>query len=305
MQRYYSYNDYLRYKFGCKVYKLSLSISASCPNRDGTKGTGGCIFCSEGGSGEFASSCFKSISEQIKEAQERVKNKNRDGKYIAYFQSFTSTYLPPKKLREALCEAAAQKDVLGISIATRADCLGDEILKVLEEFSKKIPLTVEMGLQTVHDSTARLINRHCELTEYETSLKKLKAIGINVVYHIIVGLPYETEEMFFDTVRYVSQSGADGVKLQLLHVLKGTELEKMYARKDFEVLSQEDYFKLVSKALELLPPQMVIHRLTGDGDKKILIAPLWSGDKKRVLNAINRYFEENDVIQGKKISDTL
>ncbi len=289
----------MREKFGCKMYKLSLSISNTCPNRDGTKGNGGCIFCSEGGSGDFASAYQKSVSEQIRDAKKLVSHKNRGGKYVAYFQSFTSTYIAPQKLRDALAAAIAEQDVAAVSIATRADCLGDEIMAVLSEFSQKIPLTVEMGLQTIHDKTAKLINRCCELKEYETSLKKLKALGIEVVYHIIAGLPFETEEDFLETVRYVGKSGAIGIKIQLLHVLKGTELEKMYQNKEFETLSKANYFSLVSKALEILPPDMVIHRLTGDGAKKILIAPLWSADKKDVLNSLNRYLEENDIIQGK------
>ncbi|MBQ8868563.1 MAG: TIGR01212 family radical SAM protein [Oscillospiraceae bacterium] len=305
MQRFYSYNQYMREKFGCKMYKLSLSISNTCPNRDGTKGAGGCIFCSEGGSGDFAAAYCKSITEQIEDAKKLVSRKNRGGKYIAYFQSFTSTYIAPQKLRDALNEVLKDKDICAVSIATRADCLGDEILAVLSEFSYKIPITVEMGLQTIHDKTARLINRCCDLNEYEASLEKLKALGIEVVYHIIAGLPFETEEEFLETVRYVGKSGADGIKIQLLHILKGTELEKMFNRGEFKVFSKEEYFTLVAKALEILPPDMVIHRLTGDGAKKILIAPLWSADKKDVLNSLNRYLEENDILQGKKISDAL
>ncbi len=299
MQRFYSYNSYMRQKFGCKMYKLSLSISNTCPNRDGKKGCGGCIFCSEGGSGDFAAAYQKSVSEQIKDAKGLVSHKNRGGKYVAYFQSFTSTYLAPQKLRDALNEVLKDKDICAVSIATRADCLGDEILEVIGEFAGKIPVTVEMGLQTIHDKTAELINRCCGLSEYEASLKKLKALGIDVVYHIIVGLPFETEEEFLETVRYVARSGAIGIKIQLLHILKGTELEKMYAKGEFEALSKDDYFALVAKALEILPPNMVIHRLTGDGAKKLLIAPLWSADKKDVLNSLNRYLEKNDIIQGK------
>lgn len=305
MQRFYSYNSYMRQKFGCKMYKLSLSISNTCPNRDGKKGCGGCIFCSEGGSGDFAAAYCKSVSEQIKDAKRLVSHKNRGGKYVAYFQSFTSTYIEPKKLRDALADAIAEEDVAAISISTRADCLGDEILTVLGEFCGKIPITVEMGLQTVHDKTAKLINRCCELKEYETSLKKLKALGIEVVYHIIAGLPFESEADFLQTVRYVGKSGADGIKIQLLHVLKGTELAKLYERDEFEALSKEEYFSLVARALEILPPDMVIHRLTGDGAKKLLVAPLWSADKKDVLNSLNHYLEENNIIQGKKISDAL
>jgi len=300
MQRYYSYNQYLREKFGCKMYKLSLSISDTCPNRDGSRGSGGCIFCSEGGSGDFAASRFKSIPQQIEEAKERVCDKNRGGKYIAYFQSFTSTYMPPHKLREHLISAAEHPDIAAISVATRADCLGNEIIEVLEECSRLVPITVEMGLQTVHDKTAQLINRCCELCEYENALSRLKKAGISVVYHIILGLPFETEDMMLETVRYVADSGADGIKLQLLHILKDTVLNKMYQQGEFQALSREQYFSLLSRAIEILPPDMVIHRLTGDGPKKLLVAPLWSADKKGVLNSLNRYFEENDVVQGSR-----
>lgn len=299
MQRFYSYNSYMRQKFGCKMYKLSLSISNTCPNRDGTKGCGGCIFCSSGGSGDFAAAYSKSISEQIRDAKKLVASKNRGGKYVAYFQSFTSTYVEPEKLRAALNDVLKDEEIAAVSIATRADCLGDEILEVIGEFADKIPVTVEMGLQTIHDKTARLINRCCELSEYETALKRLKAIGVEVVYHVIALLPHESEEDFLQTVRYVGGSGADGIKIQLLHVLKGTKLAQMYQNGEFKTLSKEEYFSLVAKALEILPKEMVIHRLTGDGAKKLLIAPLWSADKKDVLNSLNRYLEENDVVQGK------
>ena len=298
MQRYYSYNNYLKDKFGCKMYKLSLSISNTCPNRDGTKGVGGCIFCSGEGSGDFAASFSKSIDEQIIEAKKRVENKNRGGNYVAYFQSYTSTYISPQKLKDALYALLNHSEIKAVSIATRADCLGDEILKVLEDFSKIMPLTVELGLQTVNQKTARLINRCCELCEFEAAVKKLAKRGIETVYHIIAGLPFESEEDFLKTVEYVSHSGVSGVKIQLLHILKATALEKMFEKGEFNALSMDEYFSLVSKALTLLPPQMVIHRLTGDGNKKLLVEPKWSGDKKRVLNALNRYLEQNDVVQG-------
>ncbi|MBE6788324.1 MAG: TIGR01212 family radical SAM protein [Ruminococcaceae bacterium] len=299
MQRYYSYNDYLKNKFGKKMYKLSLSISSTCPNRDGSKGIGGCIFCSKGGSGDFAEDVNKSIFEQIEDAKKLVEKKNRGGKYIAYFQSFTSTYTEPQRLYEYLLSAAEHPNIEAVSVATRADCLEGEIIEVLKKINLIVPVTVEMGLQTVHDKTAKLINRCCELCEYETALKRLKEADIEVVYHIILGLPFETEEMMLQTVRYVGESGADGVKLQLLHVLKNTRLFEMYEKGEFEVLSKEKYISLVAKAIELLPPKMVICRLTGDGDKKSLVAPLWSGNKKDVLNSINRYFEDNDIVQGK------
>jgi len=300
MQRYYSYSDYLKNRFQKKMYKLSLSIAQTCPNRDGTKGVGGCIFCSGQGSGDFAESIEKSVCEQIESAKKLVEKKNRGGGYIAYFQSFTSTYLQPEKLLDSLVSAANHKDIEAISVATRADCLDDEIIDILGSIRKKVPVTVEMGLQTVHDSTAKIINRCCELSEYEKALKKLKENGIEVVYHIILGLPFETEEMMLDTVRYVAKSGADGIKIQLLHVLKGTRLYEMYKKGEFDVFSKEEYISLLAKAIEILPREMVIHRLTGDGDKKILVAPMWSANKRDVLNSINRYFNENDIVQGKE-----
>lgn len=300
MQRYYLYSDYLKEKFGKRMYKLSLSISKTCPNRDGSKGVGGCIFCSNGGSGDFAQNVENSILMQIENAKKLVEKKNRGGGYIAYFQSFTSTYIQPEKLLDSLMTAANHKDIEAISVATRADCLDDEIIDILGSVRKKVPVTVEMGLQTMHDSTAKIINRCCELSEYEKALKKLKENGIEVVYHIILGLPFETEEMMLDTVRYVAKSGADGIKIQLLHVLKGTRLFKMYENGEFEVLSKDEYISLIARAVQLLPKEMVIHRLTGDGDKKILVAPMWSANKRDVLNSINRYFNENDIVQGKE-----
>ena len=301
MQRYYSYSDYLKNKYGKKMYKLSLSISKTCPNRDGSKGFGGCIFCSEGGSGDFAQNVDKSINEQIENAKRLVEKKNCGGGYIAYFQSFTSTYINPQKLFENLLCAANHSDIEGISIATRADCLDDEIIKILCKVNEKVPVTVEMGLQTIHNTTAKLINRCCDLCEFENALKKLKQKGIETVYHIILGLPFENEEMMLDTVRYVAKSSVDGVKIQLLHVLKGTKLYEMYQNGEFEVLSKDEYISILSKAIELLPKEMVIHRLTGDGDKKTLVAPMWSANKRDVLNSINRYFKENDILQGKEL----
>ncbi len=298
--RYYSYNEYLKNKFGTKLYKLSLSISSSCPNRDGNRGVGGCIFCSAGGSGDFAANINKSLELQIEEAKERVSKKYKGSKYIAYFQSFTSTYIPPQKLKEHLDCILKMPDIVAVSVATRADCLGDEILDVLCECAKKKPLTVELGLQTIHDSTASLINRCCELSEYENAIKKLKAIGAEVVLHIILGLPFETPQMMLQTVSFAAQSGADGVKLQLLHVIKGTRLCEMYNNGEFQTLEPWEYYELVGKALEILPPDMVICRLTGDGAKRDLVSPLWSADKKRVLNDLNRYLDENDIIQGSK-----
>ncbi len=298
--RYYSYSEYLKNKFGEKLYKLSLSISKTCPNRDGTCGTGGCIFCSAQGSGDFAASFEKSLSRQIEDAKKRVEKKYKGSQYIAYFQSFTSTHIPPNTLREHLLYAANLPEVAAISVATRADCLGQEIIDVLSEISKIKPLTVELGLQTIHDKTAELINRCCPLSEYETAVDSLKKIGAEIVFHVILGLPFETREMMLETIRYVADLKADGIKLQLLHVIRGTRLCDMYENGEFETLSKQEYFEILCDCLEALPPQMVIHRLTGDGDKKTLVAPLWSADKKRVMNDLAAYLNQNDIKQGNK-----
>lgn len=296
--RYYSYSEYLKNKFGQKLYKLSLSISKTCPNRDGTCGIGGCIFCSAQGSGDFAASIEKSLDVQVEDAKKRVEKKYKGSKYIAYFQSFTSTHIPPETLREHLLYAANLPEIAAVSVATRADCLGDEILAVLSDISKIKPLTVELGLQTVHDKTAKLINRCCPLSEYNKAVENLKNIGAEVVIHVILGLPFETKQMMLQTVKYVSDLKVDGIKLQLLHVLRGTRLCDMYEKGEFEVLSKEQYFEILGDCLSILPPEMVIHRLTGDGDKKTLVAPLWSADKKRVMNDLTAYLNQNDIKQG-------
>lgn len=298
MQRFNSYSSFMKQKFGQKIYKLPLSISNTCPNRDGSVGFGGCSFCA-GGSGEFASDFEKSILAQIADAKEKVSKKAGDGKYIAYFQSYTSTYVPPKKLRDSINEALACVDIVGISIATRADCLGDEVMEILAETARKTYLTVELGLQTIHDKTAKLINRCCPLSKYIDATKKLKTIGADVVYHIILGLPQESEQMMLESVKFAAEQKVDGIKLQLLHVLSGTKMCEMYKKGEFKTLSLESYCKLLGKAVEMLPPSVVVHRLTGDAPKRLLVAPEWSADKKRVLNTINKYFEENAIIQGK------
>ena len=303
--RYYSYSEYLKNKFGQKLYKLSLSIAKTCPNRDGTCGRGGCIFCSAQGSGDFAASIEKSLPQQIEEAKKRVEKKYKGSKYVAYFQSFTSTHIPPETLREHLLYAANLPEIAAVSVATRADCLGDGILEVLSEVAQIKPLTVELGLQTVHDKTAELINRCCPLPEYEKAVDNLKKIGAEVVVHVILGLPFETPEMMLETVRYVADLKADGIKLQLLHVIRGTRLCDMYENGEFEVLSKEDYFEILADCLSISPPQMVIHRLTGDGDKRTLVAPLWSADKKRVMNDLASYLNQNDINQGSRYKSHL
>lgn len=290
--KYYSLNNYLRDTFGCKVYKLSLNGGFTCPNRDGSIDTRGCIFCSKGGSGDFAESPLLSISEQIEAGKKRVENKIKDGKYIAYFQAFTNTYAPVEVLRQKFTEAMESEDIVALSVATRPDCLGDDVLKLLAELNKIKPVFVELGLQTIHQKTADYIRRGYTLKVYDEAVKNLKSIGINTVVHIIIGLPGESKDDILETVRYVCKSGIDGIKLQLLHVIKGTDLEKDYNSGKFTLPSLDEYIDIIKSCVEIIPEGVVIHRLTGDGAKKDLVAPLWSADKKNVLNKINKALNE-------------
>lgn len=285
---YYSFNQYLKDTFGCKVYKISINAGFTCPNRDGTLGTRGCIFCSKGGSGDFAESSSLSVTEQIESGKLRVSKKIKSGKYIAYFQAFTNTYAPIDVLAEKYCEAINHPDIVGISIATRPDCLGEEVLTLLSEINKIKPVFVELGLQTIHEKTAEYIRRGYPLSVYDNAVKALKAAGINTVVHLIIGLPNESREEMLESVEYACKSGADGIKLQLLHILKGTDLADDYLSGKFETLSMEEYLSIIKDCVEIIPKNVVIHRLTGDGPKKDLIAPLWSADKKSVLNALNK-----------------
>ena len=298
MKHYYSLNEYYKNRFNKKVYKISINGGMTCPNRDGTLGTKGCIFCSEGGSGEFSASAELRISEQLKSAIERVKTKTKDNLFIAYFQPFTNTYASTDYLRRIFYEAIEPDCIVGLSIATRPDCLDDEKLELLKELNLIKPVSVELGLQTIHEKTAEYIRRGYKLEVYDEAVRKLRNAGIDIVTHVIIGLPYETEEMMLETVEYVGKR-TDGIKLQLLHVLKNTDLAKEYQSGKFEVLSLENYTYIIIKAIERLPERVVIHRITGDGDNKSLIAPMWSADKKRVLNYINREMERRDVKQGK------
>ncbi len=282
-------NEYLRSRYGCKVYKLTLSAGTTCPNRDGKTGKGGCIFCSEGGSGEFAADSAKPIDEQIKEAKKRVAGKIKgEGKYIAYFQSFTNTYGDPKRLRMLYEEAIKPDDIVALSIGTRPDCISDEILEILKEINAIKPVWIELGLQTIHERTADYIRRGYDLKVYDEAVRRLKDSGITVIVHVILGLPGETREDMKETVRYVTESGIDGIKLQLLHVLKGTDLAKDYEEGRFEVMTMDEYIALLREIVMIIPENVVIHRLTGDGPKKILIAPQWSADKKTVMNRIRK-----------------
>lgn len=285
---YYSLNKYLRDTFGDKVYKLSLNAGFTCPNRDGKLGTKGCIFCSAGGSGDFAESSSLSITQQIERGKERVAKKIKSGKYIAYFQAYTNTYAPVEILKSKYMEAVNHRDIVALSVATRPDCLGDDVLKLLDEINKIKPVFVELGLQTIHERTARYIRRGYTLDVYDKAVSDLKKIGVNTVVHLILGLPGETKQDMLDSVKYVCESGIDGIKLQLLHVLKNTDLEKDYAQGKFKTLEMDEYIDILKSCVDIIPDNIVIHRLTGDGAKKDLISPLWSADKKKVLNAINK-----------------
>ena len=281
-------SDYYREKFGCKVYKLSLDGGFTCPNRDGTLGSRGCIFCSAAGGGEFAETCSMSVAQQLEQAKRRVNAKMKDGKYIAYFQSFTNTYGPVTHLRRLYLEAIAPEEIVGLSIGTRPDCLGDDVVALLAEINALKPVCVELGLQTVHADTVRYIRRGYDTDVYFDAVRRLKAAGLEVVTHIILGLPGETEKMMAETTRQAVEAGTDGVKFHLLHVLRGTDLEKAYLEGKFETLTMEEYGSVLKTCISVLPEHIVIHRITGDGAKKNLVAPLWSADKKRVLNYLHK-----------------
>ena len=285
--RYRSLNDHYKEKFGCKVYKLSIDAGFTCPNRDGTLGTEGCIFCSGRGSGDFAAS-GGSVTGQLERAKKRVEAKNRGGKYIAYFQAFTNTYAPVETLRALYYEAIAPEEILGLSIGTRPDCLGDDVVALLSEINLIKPVSVELGLQTVHGVSVSYIRRGYVNQVYVDAVRRLKEAGLEVVTHIILGLPGETPDMAAQTTAAAVKAGTDGVKFHLLHVLRGTGLEEKYEKQEVSCLSLEEYCLWLKTCLAEVPAHVVVHRITGDGAKKDLIAPLWSADKKRVLNYLNR-----------------
>lgn len=289
--KYTTLNNYLKKRFGKKVYKIALNGAFTCPNRDGTIDTRGCIFCSKGGSGDFAESPDLTITEQIENGKKRLEKKIKNGKYIAYFQAFTNTYAPVERLRTIYEEAINHPDIVALSIGTRPDCLGDDVLALLDELNKIKPIFVELGLQTINEDTAKYIRRGYTLEVYDKAVADLHKIGINVVTHIILGLPNESKEDMLNSVKYACKV-TDGIKLQLLHILKGTDLAKDYEQGKFEVLTLEQYTEIIKECVQIIPENVVIHRLTGDGAKKDLIAPLWSADKKTVLNTINRALKE-------------
>ena len=297
--RYRSVNDYFKQIFGCKVYKLSLDGGMTCPNRDGKISCGGCIFCSEGGSGDFSEKCENDVHNAIERAKLRVKDKIKSDKFVAYFQSFTNTYASIKRLEYLFFEAINRDDIVALSIATRPDCLPNEVIALLQKLNQIKPVFVELGLQTIHPSSVKFIRRGYDNCVYFEAVKKLNQIGVRVITHVILGLPGEDKKMMLETVKSVCDSGAHGIKLQLLHVLKNTDLATYYREHPFKILQMQEYFEILSSCINSIPPDMVIHRLTGDAPKKLLIAPLWSANKKAVLNGLKEYFEKTDTYQGK------
>jgi len=302
-KRYYSLNYFLREKFGQKVFKISLDAGFSCPNRDGTISKGGCVFCSERGSGDFAGDRNFSISTQFKDIKEMMNKKWKEGKYIAYFQAYTNTYGEVEVLREKYEEALKEEGVVALAIATRPDCLSEEVLDLLEDMNKKVYTWVELGLQTVSDKTAKLINRGYTLETFEKALHNLRSRGIDVVVHTIFGLPGETKEDMLNTVKYIAENDIQGVKFHLLHLMKDTPLVKFYESGELEFLEQEEYIDLICTAVTMLPQNMVVHRLTGDAPRALLIGPMWSLKKWEVLNAIDKKFEDNNIYQGANYDD--
>lgn len=297
---YYSVNDYYKELFGSKVYKISLNGGMSCPNRDGHIGTGGCIFCSEGGSGDFASSSLLSVKEQIDYGIKKVSKKYTGDHFIAYFQAFTNTYAPVDRLEKMFTEAINDDRICGLSIATRPDCLEDDKIALLARLNRIKPVWIELGLQTINEATARYIRRGYTLDVFEDAVARLNASDIPVVVHVIVGLPGENINDNLACAKYLSHLNINGVKIQLLHVLKNTDLAEDYYSSKFKEMSLPEYVKTVVDMIEILPPRFVIHRITGDGPKNLLIAPMWSADKKNVLNHISQEFKNRDTYQGKE-----
>ena len=297
-KRYYSFDSFLKNTFGEKIYKVSLDGGFTCPNRDGTIGTGGCIFCSEGGSGDFASVAPLSIQGQITQGISLVAAKSPSSRYIAYFQAFTNTYAPVSRLRQLFTEAMEDPRIAALAIGTRPDCLPSDVLSLLKELNNQKPVFVELGLQTIHPSTAGLIRRGYPLSCFEEAVWNLSSIGVWTVVHLILGLPGETEEMMLESVRYLNSLPVHGVKFSMLHILKGTDLADMYREDPFPVFTMESYIDLILRCIGNLRKDIVIHRLTGDGPRDLLIAPLWSLRKRTVLNEIAHQLKVQDIRQG-------
>lgn len=306
---YYSFDAMLKERFSTKVYKVALNGGMSCPNRDGTLGNGGCIFCSAGGSGDFAGNSCDSITTQIKIQADRLREKRGAKKFIAYFQAYTNTYAPVDYLEKIFTEALSYPDVVAISIGTRPDCLGDDVIALLKRLNQIKPVWVELGLQTIHPESARYIRRGYPLEVFDTAVHELKRRNLTVIVHVILFLPGETHEMMLETIEYLNHSNIDGIKLQLLHILKGTDLaveyqkslsDPAYTGPAFHIPDADEYIRLLTECVQHLRPEIVIHRLTGDGPKDLLIAPLWTGAKRTVLNQIHKYMKDHDLYQGKE-----
>lgn len=297
---FYSLNEYYRELYGEKAYKISLNGGMSCPNRDGTLSSGGCVFCSPEGSGDFAGNCHLPITEQITKAIEFISDKYTGNCYIGYFQAFTNTYAPVEYLSKLFTEAINDPRLVALSIATRPDCLPDEVIELLKKLNQIKPITIELGLQTTNETTAIYINRGYTLDVFDDACHRLTKAGIPYVVHMIVGLPGENTEDYLQTASHIAKMGASGIKIQLLHVLRGTKLCKDYEAGLFHTLTLSEYVKAVVDIIEILPKDMVIHRITGDGPKNLLIAPMWSTNKKNVLNSITREFINRNTYQGKE-----
>ena len=297
--RYYSLNTYCKNTFKEKLYRLSLNGGMTCPNRDGTLSTGGCAFCSEGGSGDFAASSALSITEQIEEAKQRIIRKSHCQKYIAYFQAFTNTYAPIPYLRRIFTEAIEHPEIAVLSIGTRSDCLDEKVIHLLCELNRRKPVWVELGLQSIHARSLEAMNTHTTVEQFDRAVDVLSKNNISVIAHLILGLPGESREDMLASIRHIADLPVSGVKLQLLHILRNTPLGKQFEQAPFPIMEREEYCDLVVDCVELLPPHMVIHRLTGDGPRNLLLSPQWSTDKKKVLNCLNRRFEERDAYQGR------
>ncbi len=299
-KRYHTLNYYYKNKFGIKVFKLSLNGGFTCPNLDGTKGFGGCIYCSKTGSGEFGGDKLKSLTEQVSDMKKIVNKKNIPCKYIGYFQARTNTYAPVSVLKRKYEEVLACDDIIGLNIGTRCDAITDECLDYLEELNKRTYLVVELGLQTIHDKTSKLINRCHNMNEFDEMVKKLRKRHINVVVHIINGLPFETEEMMLDTVKHLNNLDIQGIKIHMLHIIKDTEMARLYKEEKFHILSKDEYIDIVIKQLELLNPKIVINRITSDPDKDNLLEPTWLLDKCQLLNDIDKEMKKRNTYQGIK-----
>ena len=304
-KRYHTLNYHYKEKYHCKVIKVSLNAGFTCPNIDGKVGYGGCIYCSKSGSGDFGGDISKSLSEQFDEIKETLSKKWPRGKYIAYFQAHTNTYAPLSVLKEKYESVLKKDNVIGIAIATRPDAIEDEVLDYLEELNKNTDVTVELGLQTIHEDTAKLINRCHSLNQFEEMVKKLRKRNIEVVVHIINGLPYETKEMMIETVKYLNHLDINGIKIHMLNIVKDTPLATLYQEKKFKVLSKEEYIDIVIQQLEYLRPEIVIHRITSDPDPENLIEPTWLIKKFCVLNDIDKEMKKRNTYQGKKLETSL